>query len=215
MLRRRPSTPTVIFTTVAIACGVAAAGLTAGYARRIDATRPDLGPPVTVVVAAHELPRGTELTVDAIAPRSMPAELVPPGAVGDPTALVGRTLSSDVAEGEALTETRLAGSTAGPVAGQVPDGLVGLVIPSSLPPGSVVPGDRVDILATFGGRSPHTEVVATEIEVARIIATATESGASADGLVLVVDPTLASRFAYATAFATIAVAVRGPLADIA
>ena len=97
------------------------------------------------------------------------------------------------------------------MAGQVPDGFVGVVVPSTLPPGSVVPGDRIDVLAMFGGRSPHTEVVATQIEVARILPASSETGADADALVVVVDPTLASRFAYAMAFATITVAVRGPL----
>ena len=125
-------------------------------------------------------------------------------------------LASDLTAGEAVTETRLAGARAGPVAGLVPEGSLGMVVSSGLPAGAVAPGDRITLFATFGGRSPHTETVATGVEVVRILAGG-EAGAvpGVDGgggepLVVVVDAVAAERIAYAAAFATLSVAVEPP-----
>jgi len=218
MFRRRlPTTAIVLFGTAAL-CALAATGLLRGYARRLEATRPDLGAPVAVVVAASDLARGVTLTEAMLAEREVPTSLAPPGSVTGVDALVGRVLASDLAPGEAVTETRLAGARAGPVAGLVPDGSVGMVVASGLPAGAVAPGDRITLFATFGGRSPHTETVASGVEVARVLAAGDAGaipgvdGAGGDPLVVVVDTIAAERIAYAAAFATISVAVEAPLA---
>jgi pilus assembly protein CpaB len=217
MFRRRlPTTAIALFGTAAI-CIVAAAGLIRGYAKRLEATRPDLGPPVAIVVAATDLVRGATLTESMLAEREVPASLEPPGAVPEIDELVGRVLASDLSAGEAVTETRLVGSRAGPVAGLLADGSVGMVVPSGLPAGAVAPGDRITLFATFGGRSPHTETVATEVEVVRILAGGEAAtlpgieGGGGDPLVVVVDSIGAERIAYAAAFATLSVAVEAPL----
>jgi hypothetical protein len=153
-----------------------------------------------------------------MAERDVPGSLAPPGAASGVDALLGRVLAVDMAAGEAVTETRLAGAGAGPVAGLVPGGSLGMVVSSGLPAGAVTPGDRITLFATFGGRSPHTETVATGIEVVRILAGG-EAGAipgveggGGDPLVVVVDAIAAERIAYAAAFATLSIAVEAPLA---
>lgn len=218
MFRRRlPTTAIVLFGAAAL-CAVTAAVLLRGYARRLEATRPDLGAPVSVVVAASDLARGATLTAPMLAERDVPGSLAPPGAATAVETVLGRVLASDLAAGEAVTATRLAGSRAGPVAGLVGDGSVGMVVSSGLPPGAVIAGDRVTLFATFGGRSPHTETVATSVEVVRVLPAADAGavpgveGSGGDPLVVVVGPVDAERIAYAVAFATVSVAVDAPLA---
>ncbi len=219
MFRRRlPTTAILLFGTAAL-CAVATIGLLRGYARRLESTRPDLGPPVGIVVAASDLVRGVTLTESMLAERDVPGSLAPPGAAAGVDALVGRVLASDLSAGEAVTATRLAGTRAGPVAGLVPDGSVGMVVSSGLPAGAVVPGDRITLFATFGGRSPHTETVATGVEVVRIliggdVAIAGVEDGGAEPLVVVVDPVTGERIAYAAAFATLSVAVEPPLTAV-
>jgi Flp pilus assembly protein CpaB len=220
MFRRRlPTTAIVLFGSAAL-CAVAAIGLLRGYAKRLESIRPDLGPPVAIVVAATDLVRGATLSESMLAEHDVPRSLAPPGSAAGVGALVGRVLASDLTAGEAVTETRLAGARAGPVAVLVPDGSVGMVVSSGLPAGAVTPGDRITLFATFGGRSPHTETVATGVEVVRILAGA-ETGAipgveggGGDPLGVVVDAVAAERIAYAEAFATVSVAVESPLAVV-
>jgi pilus assembly protein CpaB len=216
MFRRRlPTTAIVLFGTAVLSAGTAI-GLLQGYARRLETTRPDLGPPVGIVVAATDLVRGTSLTAPMLAERDVPESLVPPAAATGIDAVVGRVLASDLAAGEAITGSHLAGARAGPVAGLVSDGTLGMVVPSGLPAGAVAAGDRVTLLATFGGRSPHTETVATGVEIVRILAAgdtgaiAQADGGAGDPLVVAVDAIVAERLAYAAAFATLSVAVEAP-----
>ena len=220
MFRRRlPTTAIVSFGTAAL-CAIAAIALLRGYATRLESTRPDLGPPVAIVVAATDLMRGATLTESMLAERDIPASLEPPGAVPAIDPLIGRVLVSDLTAGEAVTESRLAGARAGPVAGLVPDGSVGMVVSSGLPAGTVVPGDRVTLFATFGGRSPHTETVASGVDVVRILESGSDGavpgmdGGGSDPLVVIVDAIAAERIAYAGAFATLSVAVEAPLAAV-
>jgi Flp pilus assembly protein CpaB len=141
----------------------------------------------------------------------------------------GRTLIAPLAEGEPLTRTRLAPRRAGPVAALVPRGFRALSVASSLPRGSVRRGDRVDLLATFAGGRPHTETVATGLQVLTVLSpdpqsaqaglgdtapVADSAGTGTDeALVLLVTPDQAEEVAYAKAFADLTVSVEGPSED--
>jgi len=134
------------------------------------------------------------------------------------TLAVGETVGSDVAEGEPVTRTRLGSAEAGPVASLVPSGLLAFPVDAAVPPGAVRAGDRVDLYATFGGPHPHTETVATGLEVLLLLGDEgaegttglTSSASSGPTLVLLVSPEQAERLAYATAFADLAIAIAGP-----
>jgi len=125
-----------------------------------------------------------------------------------------------MAPGEPLTLDRLAPQGAGPVAALVPSGLRAVSIPSSLSPGAVGAGDRIDVLATFPGPHAHTETVASGIEVLRVIpAAAVEqpglagtatSGSATASLLLIVTPVQTQELAYARAFADLSIALDGP-----
>lgn len=190
--------------------GAASFSLVRGYAAELEALRPTTGELIQVVVAAADLPRGAVLTEPNLAIRQVPAAYAPPGAFRSIDQAIGRVLSSDLAEGEPLSQTRV-GSEGGPVASLVPSGLRAFVVPAGLPAGVVRPGDRVDVLATFGGPHPYTETVGVGLEVLSVIDEAAgtfEAGGSAgSSLVLLVSPDTAERLAHAAAFAQVSVAI--------
>lgn len=215
MFLRRWSRRSKAMLVLAAACGLGAFGMVRGYEARLAALRPVVGAPVPVVVAAHPLVRGAVLGEDSLRLQQVPAAFAPPGALRSIAEAVGDTLVSDLAEGEAVTRTRV-GTAGGPVAAQVPSGLRAFVVPSGMPAGSVRAGDHVDVLATFGGPRPYSDTVASGLEVLSVLeaeqAGFAASGSGADGpsLVLLVTPDTAERLAYAKAFADLTVTIAGP-----
>jgi Flp pilus assembly protein CpaB len=81
-----------------------------------------------------------------------------------------------------------------------------------MPAGEVHAGDRVDVLATFGGPHPHSETVASGLEVLMVLE-GDEGGSALSGssegpsLVLLVDPDVAERLAYAASFGTFSISI--------
>ncbi|MCI0635447.1 MAG: Flp pilus assembly protein CpaB [Actinobacteria bacterium] len=214
MVLRRWSLRSKLFVILAVVAGAASFTLVRGYAAEIEALRPSTGDPVPVVVAAQALERGTALSDGVLRIERIPSAYAPPGAIGSLARAAGRTLVSDLAEGEPVTETRVAGG-GGPVASRVTSGLRAFVVTAGIPSGVLEPGDLVDVIATFGGPRPYTETVGSALEVLSIVedeaGTFEAAGPSGPSLVLLVDPETAERLAHATAFASIAVTV-APLA---
>jgi pilus assembly protein CpaB len=208
---RRWSTASRLFALLALASGIAAFAIVRGYAARLEALRPVVGQPMPVAIAAADLTRGTSIGGSMVRVAPLPSMLAPPGSFPDAAELQGRVLLTDIAEGEAITRTRLAARSAGPVAALVEPGLRAAVVDSGLPPGAVRPGDRVDVLATYGGERPHTETVASGLEVLRVMAPspsgAVGSGSGTPSLVLLVSPLDAERLAYAKAFADLTISI--------
>ena len=173
---------------------------------RIEAEAAAPGPGTPVLVAARDLARGSEIAADAVRRREFPDAYVPPGALSSLAEAAGRTLASDVDEGEPLTLSRLA-PPGGPVASLVPAELRALPVTVAVPQGAVAPGDRVDLLATYASGAPHTEIVVEEVEVLMLLEAPSLEGTSAATLVLLVTPETAERIAFAKAFADLSVAV--------
>jgi pilus assembly protein CpaB len=219
VFRRKLPMPSLVFLGLSVAAGLLAVLLMKGYARRLEATRPDVGQPVKVVVANRSIARGATVTPEMVRADQRPSAFAPPDAVAAVEAVVGRVLAADVAAGEVLTLTRLAGTESGPVAALVPAGLRAFLIPSSLPAEAIRTGDRVDVLAAFGGGRPHVETVAAGIEVGQVMAAPADGGvpgvdaASGPSLVLLVDAETAERLTYALTFGTLAVAIDPPGSD--
>ncbi|HEY3023633.1 MAG TPA: Flp pilus assembly protein CpaB [Actinomycetota bacterium] len=215
MFRRRWSRTSKAFALLALVAAVAAYGLVRGYAVRLEALRPVVGTMEPVVVAASPVERGTVLTESMLRIAEIPSSFAPPGTLRTVTLAVGETVGSDVAEGEAVTRTRLGAAEAGPVASLIPSGLRAFPVEVPLPPGAVRAGDLVDVYATFGGPHPHTETVATGLEVLVLLGDDGADGTTAitsntsigPSLVLLVSSEEAERLAYATAFADLAIAI--------
>lgn len=215
MRHRRLTPPFLVPLILGLMCAVAVGVVMRAYARRLQLAHPAVGAQITVQVASRALPRGTRIAPDMLDGRRIPTAFAPPAAVAAPDQLVGRTLAADVAAGDAVTRTRLAGNAQGPVAALVPPGLRAFLVTSGLPPGAVAPGDRVDVLAAFGGGRDHVEAAAEDVEVARVLAPADDAVTGSEGgtgpsLVLLVDPATAQDLAYAVAFARLVVTVDPP-----
>ncbi len=199
-----------MFAVLAIVAGAGSFTLVRGYAAELEALRPSTGDPTAVVVAAQPLERGTVLVEDALRLDRVPSAYAPPGALTAIDDAVGRTLVSDLAEGEAVTRTRVGGA-GGPVASQVTSGLRAFVVTAGVPAGVLRPGDLVDVIATFGGPRPYTDTVGSGLEILSIVedggGTFEAGGASGPSLVLLVSPDVAERLAHAAAFGQISVSV--------
>ena len=220
MFRRRWPLASKVLAALGVLLGALAFVLIRGYQERVEALHPAVGPRVTVTAAAVDVRRGVSLTDDMLRAISVPEVFVPPGVVLDPAALVGRVLVADIDAGEILTRSRLAEPRVGPIAALVPEGLRAVVIPAGIPSDAVRPGDRIEVVATYGGGQPHTELVASGVEVLRVLTGSGETdvgfgGAAASEdqgiqLVLLVDTTAAEQLAYARAFAQLQVAILSP-----
>jgi pilus assembly protein CpaB len=213
-MRRRWSTASGALLALAALSGVAAFSLVRAYQADVARLRPAVGRTVPVVVAAEPIPRASEIDPAELEVREVPSAFAPPGRFAEVERVAGRTTLGPIGSGEAVTATRLA-PLGGAIAAVAPPGTVGFPVRVDVPPRALQPGDLVDVLATFGGHRPHTETVAESVEVLLVLdASSIPAGPAGAGvaatptLVLAATPDLAERLAYASAFATIGIAVR-------
>ena len=222
MLRRRWPLASKILIGVAVLLGALAFVFVRDYQDRVEAAHPAVGPQMAVVMAASDLVRGTVLSDAALQVASLPETFVPPGAIRDLASLDGRVLTADIETGEVITRSRVSEPQVGPIAALVPAGLRAVTIPGNVPEGTLKAGDRIEIYATYGGGRPHTELVASGLEVLRVLTGSTDQGGGIGGtttsgdagvtLVLLVDSDAAERLAYARSFAQLQVTILGPAA---
>jgi len=217
VLSRKLPRSAVLWFTGAALTAIGAMLAVRAHVERLEAIRPDVGPPTAAVVAAADLARGSTLSDGSLRVVPMPTSLLPPGALTAPDAVTGRVLATDLAEGEVLTETRLAAAGSGPVAALVPSGLRAFVLPVGPPAGTVGPGDQVDVLATYGANAgrPYTETVATALEVLDVvdgdapISSATGGATAGPPIVVLADPITVERLARASSLALVSIAIVG------
>lgn len=209
MRRRRPRASRV-FVLLSVLLASAATLALRGHLVRLEARAAVAGRSVPVVVAATQLARGTVVTPGMVRITEIARGHLPADALHELEDVSGRTLAADMAAGEPITQIRLARS-GGPVAALVPDGYRAMPVIVALPAGAVVPGDRVDVLATFVSANPHTETVTTEAEVLQVLEGSgfDETGTGATVFVLVTSAT-AERLAFAGVHAELSVAVAPP-----
>jgi pilus assembly protein CpaB len=217
LFRRKLPRSSFVLVSISVACALAAALVMRAYARRIDVVRPDGGPPMTVVAAAENVARGAVLTDEMLEVVTMPSRFAPPGAMRDLARATGRIVIANIAAGEIITHLRLAGTGSGPTASLVPPGMRAVEVPVAGAVG-VKPGDLVDVIAIFGGGGAHSEAAGEGLEVLAVdrgggagsFGAATTPTSGGVGLMLLVTPTDAETLAFASAFATLSIAVRGP-----
>jgi pilus assembly protein CpaB len=176
------------------------------------------------VVAAADLQIGAELQRDDLRVIQWPANAAPAGAFGKPEDLVGRGLIMPVIQNEPILPMKLASKEAGaglpPV---IPKGLravsvrVNEVIGVA---GYVLPGTRVDVVATVSPTNQQTDmtskVVLTNVQV---LAAGTKIDRDADTnkpmpvtvVTLLVAPVEAERLTLASTEGKIQLALRNPL----
>ena len=205
-LRRKLPLSSKIFLTVAAACGLASFLLVRAEASRVSDQRALAGPGVGVTVATHDIEAGATLTAADVRLTQMPAAFAPPGSVLSPDAAVGLVAQDSIAEGEALSLSRLGRSV---LAGSVGPGRLVVTAGFASVPQGLTTADRVDVFATFGGARPFTELVGEDLRVLRIDATTSVLGDAATMVTLDVDPATARQLLQADATGTLALVARG------
>ncbi len=175
----------------------------------------------TVVLAAADLPAGRSLRPADLIVAQLPADAAPPGASAEAAAVVGATLISPIAAGEAVTATRILGQN------DAGGGLRGrTAMPVVLADAGVLPylrpGQRVDVLWAPTAQGPadadsSAKVVAADVAVLVVPQPAARDGPFADGgtavsdgtVILEVDEDSAIALASAAANGRLSVLLRG------
>ncbi|MCQ1955208.1 SAF domain-containing protein [Arthrobacter sp. zg-Y826] len=125
---------------------LAALACCAAVGSAVEALVPAAAERTTIVSASRDLPAGTVLESGTLETVRLPAEAVPPGAHGQPDALVGRRLATPLLRGSPVTDISLAGP--GLLAG-APPGSVAVPLRPADP--SVLdllgPGQLVNVIA--------------------------------------------------------------------
>jgi Flp pilus assembly protein CpaB len=169
---------------------IAAAGLVVIAAVAALRSDPD-GDRTEIVVAAHDLAPGVELTEADVRVETRTATTVPDGSTSDVSVVIGATLAGPARRGEVITDVRLLGprlaeSTAGPNARIVP-----LHLADSALLDLIRTGDVVDVLAATTsdtGDDSRPQVIATEAIVVLVSEKQKGAGSGSDRVVLVALP---------------------------
>jgi pilus assembly protein CpaB len=209
---------------LALTAGGALAYGTYNYVQNAPVERAPGIPTRPVVVAATDLQLGAELRSDDLRVIEWPANAVPQQVFGDPKDVIGRGLIAPVLENEPILPMKLASIEAGaglpPI---IPPGLravsvrVNEVIGVA---GYVVPGTRVDVVATvsptLNQQDMTSKVILTNVQV---LAAGTKIEQDAEGnqpmpvnvVTLLVNPEEAERLTLAATEGKIQLALRNPL----
>jgi pilus assembly protein CpaB len=209
---------------LAVTAGGALAYGTYNYVQAPSVQPVDAIPTQPVVVAASDLTIGVEMTQDNIRVIEWPAAAVPKNVISDPEEVIGRGLIMPVLENEPILPMKLASREAG----------VGL--PPAIPPGLravsvrvnevigvagyVVPGTRVDVVATVSPTMNQADmtskVILTNVQV---LAAGTKLEQDVEGrepvavnvVTLLVNPEESERLTLAATEGKIQLALRNPL----
>lgn len=214
-----------IFIVLGVAIGLGGTFALATY--RYIQNRPvrEVALPTTpVVVAAADLALGSELRREDLRVIAWPTDAQPAGSVSDPQAVIGRGLVQAVVQHEAILPSKLApvGAGAGlpPI---IPEGLRALSVRVNDVigvAGYVLPGTRVDVVATVSPTNQQTDmtskVVLTNV---LVLAAGTRieqdveqnKPVSVSVVTLLVDPMEAERLTLASTEGKIQLALRNPL----
>jgi Flp pilus assembly protein CpaB len=167
------------------------------------------GPLRPVVVATHRLDPGAAVAAGDIGVRLVPGSMAPAGALRQTRDALGRTVVVPVFAGLPVMEGHLAASGLRGVAALLPPGARAVAVPNGGAPLPLVPGDNVDVLATFDP-SGSTEADPT-FPVAR---GALVVDVAEDSVTVAVAPQEAARVAFAVTTGVVTLALAAPVAAI-
>ena len=167
----------VMILALALVLGGTAAFLAFQYLRGPAGPRTAQAAPietVEVLVAARDMKMGTVLAPEDVGRVRWPGDAVPAGYSADPSEVVGRGLLTPVSANEPLLSTKLARKEAGGgLAITIPEGSRAMSVKVDdviSVAGFVVPGSRVDVLATLDQAArlsePTTRVILQNVPVA-------------------------------------------------
>ena len=192
---------------------VAALLAAAALLSAVLAVRPPPAPTEQVLVAARDLDATAPLTARDLAPRPLPADSVPDGALAPGAETAGLSLTSPVRRGEVITDARLSDPPARPYG----PGLVAVPVRVADPGavGLLSPGSRVDVLAAGGHdefaparAGPAVEVVSDR----PVLALPSESDRGGEGgalILIAATPAEARSLAGHAAASRLSITIRG------
>jgi pilus assembly protein CpaB len=213
-----------IVLVLAVAAGGTFAYGTYQYIQNVPKSTPGTSIPTSaVIVAAGDLQMGAALRQEDLRAIQWPSNAVPAGAFGKPEELVGRGLIQPVAANELFLPSKLASKEAGaglpPI---IPEGqralsvrvndVVGVA-------GYVLPGTRVDVVATVNPTQQQTDVTSKVILTnVQVLAAGTKieqdeknKPIAVSVVTLLVNPGEAERLTLASTEGKIQLALRNPL----
>ncbi len=212
-----------IVMAIALTAGVALAYGTYNYLQN-QSVRTVNAPTRNVVVAAADLAVGTELRMDDLRTLPWPAASVPEGSFTVPAELVGRGVIVPIVRNEVVLPQKLASKEAGAgLPPAIPQGMravsvrVNEVIGVA---GYVLPGTRVDVLATASPTEKReettTKVVLTNVQVLASGTKIEQTGdkgkpVAATVVTLLVNPEQSEKLTLAATEGKIQLALRNPL----
>ena len=212
-----------IVLVLAITAGGGLALATYNYMQKLPGRTVTM-PTKSVVVAATDLDLGTELRRDDIRIIQWPANAVPANAISTPEEVIGRGLILPVIQNEPILPMKLASKEAGAgLPPAIPPGLraisvrVNEVIGVA---GYVLPGTRVDVVATVNPGDQRREITSKVILTnVQVLAAGTKIDRETDKnkpiavtvVTLLVDPNEAERLTLASNEGKIQLALRNPL----
>lgn len=161
-------------TVIAGALAAAAVLLTMLYVRNVRADAEEGSSLVSVMVAARDIVAGTA-GADAVddrllREREVPRRSVVPGAISDPAQVAGLVASEQIYAGEQVTTRRFAPLAEQGVGGQLSGTERALEVPGNqyqLLAGTLVDGDRIDVVASIKYKVKDLSGDATGVELER------------------------------------------------
>jgi pilus assembly protein CpaB len=208
---------------LAVTCGGAFAYGTYRYIQQAPASAPSMATK-PVVVAAASLNIGAEVRPEHVRIVEWPASSMPPAAFADASQVVGRGVIQPIVQNEPILPAKLASKEAGvglpPV---IPDGMRALSVRVNDVigvAGYVLPGTRVDVVATVNPTQQTTDVTSKVVLTnVQVLAAGTKIEQDADGgkpiavsvVTLLVNPAEAERLTLASTEGKIQLALRNPL----
>jgi pilus assembly protein CpaB len=209
---------------LALASGGAASYLALNTMQQPLAARPADGAPLArVVVAARDLPVGSVLASGDLKVVDWPTNALPPGYASDPATVVGRGLITSVSTNEPMLEAKLASKgEGGGLSITIPEGMraVSVKVDEVVGvAGFVLPGTRVDVLATLTSSSGRDEAATRVIlQNVQTLAAGQTIQRDAEGkpqtvtvITLLVDPDQAEKLTLAATEGAIQLALRNTL----
>jgi len=212
-----------IVLALAVAAGGTFAFGTYQYMQNAPAPHAASTPTSAVIVAAGDLQLGAELRQEDLRAIQWPAEAVPAGSFSKPEDLIGRGLIQPVATNEPFLPSKLASKEAGaglpPV---IPEGYRALSVRVNDVvgvAGYVLPGTRVDVVATVNPTQQTTDVtskvILTNVQVlaagTKIETQENNKPIAVSVVTLLVSPDEAERLTLASTEGKIQLALRNPL----
>lgn len=137
----------------------------------------------TVVVAARDIDATHPLVAEDLAIMSIPADVVPAGALADASAAVGKVPSAPLWRGQVVLSPALSDDAASFHTGlALPVGMRAVALPVSSAAqamgGAIVPGARVDVIAVpVAGRAPGGRTTELLLQGAMVLDVRSETGA--------------------------------------